>query len=92
MDLTGQKFGKLLLVERLPNYKNQKTFYKCKCDCGNECIVYSYKITSGKQLQCKSCSTIERISKRRIDRTGQIFGKLKIIEMLYNYNVIRIWL
>jgi very-short-patch-repair endonuclease len=85
-DLTGQRFGKLLLIERLPNYKNGKTYYRCVCDCGKEVIIYSYDITSGKRNKCKTCSEEERVNKRRIDRTGQRFGRLVIIEMLYDYN------
>lgn len=70
----------------MPNYKNNKTYYKCNCDCGEEVIIYAYEITSGKRLQCKKCSEIERVNKRRIDRTNQKFGKLTILRMLYNYN------
>ena len=31
-DYTGQKFNKLTVIERLPDYKKGKTFYKCKCE------------------------------------------------------------
>ena len=70
----------------MSNYKNEKTYYRCICDCGEEVIIYSYDITSGKRLQCKICSEKERVNKRRVDRTGQRFGKLVIVEMLYDYN------
>ena len=53
-DLTGQKFNNLTAIERLENYKNNKTFYKCICDCGEERIVYGYYLTSGKIKACKS--------------------------------------
>ena len=46
-DLTGHKFNSLTAIERLANYKNNKTYYRCKCDCGNERIVYGYDLTSG---------------------------------------------
>jgi len=34
LDLTGQKFGKLTAIERLPS-RNGKTYWLCKCECGN---------------------------------------------------------
>lgn len=37
-DYTGEKFGSLLLIERLNKYDGKTTYYKCLCDCGNECI------------------------------------------------------
>ena len=35
IDLTGMRFGKLLVIERAPN-KSGRTYWKCKCDCGTE--------------------------------------------------------
>ena len=34
-DLTGQKFGRLLVLERVEKVKGQKPHWICKCDCGN---------------------------------------------------------
>lgn len=83
-DYTGQKFNKLTVIERLPDYKKGKTFYKCKCECGNERIAYGCDITSGKVKACKEC--IKENNTRRKNYTGQRFGRLIIDEMLYNYN------
>lgn len=83
-DYTGQKFNKLTVIERLPNYKNSKTFYKCRCECGNERIVYGNYITSGKVKACKECT--KENNTRRKDYTGQRFGRLVVNKMLYNYN------
>jgi hypothetical protein len=47
-DLTGQRFGKLVVLHRSINdgYKGtQRTVrWKCKCDCGTVCIkdIYSF--------------------------------------------------
>lgn len=35
IDLTGQKFNRLLVIEFFER-KNNKTYWRCKCDCGNE--------------------------------------------------------
>lgn len=46
-DKVGQRFGKLVVNERLPNYKNGRTYYKCKCDCGNEVFVLGGNLRNG---------------------------------------------
>lgn len=63
---SGQKFGKLTVVEltekRLyinPQGKKLfKKYYKCKCDCGNEVIIYQGKLTSGQTKSC-GCLTLK---------------------------------
>jgi hypothetical protein len=82
-DYTNQRFNNLIAIERLPNYKNSKTYYKCKCVCGNERIVYSNDLTSGKVKMCHECAEKERVKNRRNDYTGQKFGKLYIKKMIY---------
>lgn len=51
-DYTGQKFGRLTVIERLEKYRNGYTYYKCKCDCGKETILYSSAFISGKTSSC----------------------------------------
>lgn len=56
-DRTGQKFGKLTVIKFVRSNKI-KTFWLCKCDCGNE------KIASGRDLKCgntKSCGCLNKI-------------------------------
>lgn len=38
-DLTGQKFGKLLVVKLSEEKRAGKTCYLCRCDCGTEKVV-----------------------------------------------------
>ena len=55
-DLTGQKFGRLILIERI--VIKHKTNYKCVCDCGNEIITRSFDLKSGHSKSC-GCLQIE---------------------------------
>lgn len=85
-DLAGQKFGKLTVIEETTNPKNRKrssTFWKCKCDCGNESIVVTSSLTSGKTKQCWECAHYETNKHRRKDYTGQRFGKLVVQSIIY---------
>lgn len=52
-DLTGQRFGKLVVLEMIwQNWKDGGTHCKCKCDCGNECIVKAAQLPYGKTKSC----------------------------------------
>ncbi len=51
-DFTGKKFGLLTVVERLEHYRGKETFYRCKCECGRERIVYSGNLSSGHTRAC----------------------------------------
>lgn len=58
MDLTGEKFGRLLVLERSENKsKNREKVYKCLCECGNITFVRSYYLRSG---TTKSCGCLAR--------------------------------
>ena len=79
VDLTGQRFGKLTVLETLYDYNGYKrATYKCVCDCGN--IVYVKSAEIYKRKTC-GCNYIDA----RKDYSGQKFGKLTVLEMLYNY-------
>lgn len=51
-DLTGQRFGRLTVVRLSERRSGRKTFWICKCDCGNEKIVRSDIIKSGNTRSC----------------------------------------
>lgn len=51
IDLKGQKFGRLLVID-FAFYKKEKTFWKCKCECGNETIVRSDCLKSKNSSSC----------------------------------------
>lgn len=51
LDLTGQKFGKLTAIKRLPS-RNGKTYWLCKCDCGNQTQVQTGHLRSGAIISC----------------------------------------
>lgn len=70
-DRTNIKYGKLTAIEYLG-----KSMWKCKCDCGNEKIVYGGHLESG---HTKSCGCFRP---PRIDLMGQRFGRLTPIEWL----------
>ena len=51
IDLTGQRFGRLVVVSRAES-KNQRTMWNCVCDCGKKVVVGSKDIRNGKTKSC----------------------------------------
>ena len=56
-DLTGQRFGRLIVVKRAENTKSGDARWMCKCDCGNETIVKAKNLKSG---GTKSCGCLQK--------------------------------
>lgn len=52
IDLTGKKFGRLTVIERLENNSRGGTVWKCKCDCGNIKIADGERLRLGKVQSC----------------------------------------
>ena len=57
INLIGQKYGRLTVIERYKNSKNNRVQWKCKCDCGNYKIVTSSDLRSNK---IKSCGCLRK--------------------------------
>lgn len=81
IDLTGDKFGRLTVLERAAN-QGQKTAWLCQCDCGNQMIVRSTHLRSGHTTSC-GCRSKE-VSRDRYfkDITNQKFGKLTALKYI----------
>ena len=51
-DLTGQKFGRLTVIERAENSNFGLVRWKCLCECGNTTIVQSGNLIQGNTKSC----------------------------------------
>lgn len=63
-DLSGQKFGKLTVIERFydeEKYKN-RIMYRCICECGTETIVDSNSLKRGVTKSCGRSFCMFKIS------------------------------
>ena len=52
IDLTGQKIGKLTVLQRVENTKQGQTRWLCQCDCGEQTIVHGQNLRYGKTQSC----------------------------------------
>ncbi len=67
VDLTGQKFGKLIVIERAEN-KNNRPAWRCRCECGNVIIVKAQNLKTGHTTSC-GCYRLEKITKHNKTNT-----------------------
>lgn len=77
-DISGQRFGKLVAVEKTEIKQNSSFIWRCLCDCGNEKFVSVNYLTTG---NTKSCGCGQHLGKPR-DLTGQKFNMLTAIKRL----------
>ena len=70
-DISGEKFGRLTAIEfyGMGAQKNPVPMWKCKCDCGKECVVSYYNIMNGHTRSC-GCIQREFISSRNTVHGG----------------------
>lgn len=77
-DLTGQRFGKLTVIERGPNSTTNQTRWICLCDCGKTTNpIHGSALKNGLTLSC-GCKHVDAGRERTIDMTGQKFGRLTV--------------
>lgn len=65
VDLTGQRFGRLVVIERAGSSDRGHAQWVCLCDCGKTKIVLSSNLRTGKQISC-GCFRNEKSLKRII--------------------------
>ena len=81
IDLTGRRFGRLVVTAYAGEAKSESARWACTCDCGARAVVDGYRLRSG---QTKSCGCIRRERARelgrqsKIDLTGKRFGRLLV--------------
>lgn len=81
MNLIGQTFNDLTVIERAPSQKKQ-TMWKCRCSCGNFTTVSSGNLrhNSVKSCGCKQFSVLsDKLTKNEV---GKRFGRLIALEQV----------
>ena len=73
IDLTGQRFGRLFVIERDMSSSPKHIMWKCKCDCGNETMVSGINLRTGNTSSC-GCLRLEYE-----DLSGRQFGDLTVL-------------
>lgn len=83
INIIGQKYNRLLVLEKTSQKSGSNYLWKCKCDCGNETLATKSALQTGHK---KSCGCLHKEQRSRLgkskgkDLTGQKFGKLLVLE------------
>lgn len=90
-DLTGQKFGQLLVLREEGRDKNGHIIWHCVCDCGKEKNYLASNLTTGKTKSC-GCLRTKMLIERDIQRTSnniinKRFSYLTVLEKIVNNNI-----
>ena len=65
IDLTGQRFGRLVVISLNEEVSKQKkgSCWNCKCDCGNEKIIWAADLKRGNTTSC-GCYNKEMVQEK----------------------------
>lgn len=82
VDLIGRRFGRLIVVERLPNKvkgKSAWSMWRCKCDCGNHTDVLGTSLKNQKTRSCgclhnESCSANGKKNRTHGLKSTRLYG------------------
>ena len=55
INITGNKFGKFIVLERVENTKTGQTQWLCQCECGNIRKISQNSLMFASRTQCKKC-------------------------------------
>ena len=66
LDITGQEFGRLKVIEFAGYDQNKAITWRCKCECGNTVVVRSDHLRYGRTSSC-GCMKAEISAKRGKD-------------------------
>ena len=86
IDITGQVFGKLTVIECAGKLDGRRYFWKCQCECGNTVIKEGSSLRSGNTKSC-GCGRYDGFKKYNKQQSveslianGTRFGKLKVLK------------
>ena len=73
-DLSGRRFGKLMVLGRQGRDNSNKITWQCQCDCGQTCVQRGSDLTPKIKVSSCGCSGKGKLK----DLSGQRFGKLTV--------------
>lgn len=88
IDLTGQKFNRLTVIQYDHTDAHGRTFWRCRCDCGGEAVVARRDLITGgvkscgclqKEVNREKAQKMRDIRMAKNDLTGKVFGKLTVV-------------
>jgi hypothetical protein len=82
-DIKGQRFGRLVVLQRAGRNHRGRALWECACDCGSTHVVAGLYLKSGK---CSSCGCLQR---DRLSESRTVHGATTLHERWPEYGVYR---
>ena len=82
IDLTGETFGRLTVIKRVPKPEgatSSSAFWLCKCECGIEKIISGNVLRQGKAKSCGCYNRDYHFNNIKEDLTNKRFGHLVVL-------------
>ena len=80
-DLTGRRFGALIVLAFAGRTASRNARWRCRCECGGESTVTDTDLVTGETTSCRPCAW----KARTIDLSGRRFGMLVVISRGENH-------
>lgn len=77
-DITGQRFGRLVALERLDKKRGSSFMWRCQCDCGKTVETSANSLLSGNTRSC-GCLRVEAI-KRTNAKYGSVANRMRLVD------------
>jgi hypothetical protein len=72
-NLIGQRFGKLIVIEKIGNNKKGRSIWQCRCDCGGTTNYCSDVLLQNAASKCKECRRAKYVG----EISGRFFNRIK---------------
>jgi hypothetical protein len=79
-DISGQRFGRLVVISPVGKSPNREFLWNVKCDCGTEKVLSGSVLRSGITISC-GCYLKDEHRSRHESLTGKKFGRLLVKEI-----------
>lgn len=94
-DLTGQRFGRLVVIEPVTTGEYRNSVWLCQCDCGNKKIVPTYKLLNGRTYSCgcyrkQSKQVIEELAKVKTENERLKSENHALRQCIKDINIVRL--
>ncbi len=85
IDMTGLVFGKWTVLSFDKGIKN-RSFWNCRCECGNTRSIRGDSLRDGGSVQCTSCFAIRKWTRHGLTYTPEFNAWRSIIDRCTNQN------
>lgn len=78
IDLTGQVFGRWVVIERAANTKGGAIKWICQCECGKVRVVYGWTLRKGVSKSCGCLHNEQLVIRSKQTNTKHGWGKTRL--------------